>query len=798
MTVRRQFVTVWRVVFYSFCIFISISTAEEPDVLGSATTTTTSSSSLWTTSSQEKESSSSSGGSGGANRKSSLVRQQQQRQPVLQSWLQQHLPHLFGSATEPNSGRTKKSTGKPMSGASTYAQSSTTTATSSSSSSSSSTTVQRRKLLYEHAIRQHYTTTSAARTNDSPNRTTTTAQDLYARVPLGTFPPFPPSLRQAALTKIRHMFTHAYDGYYYHAWPAGELLPGSCAGTHFSLIKLPALTAIDALDSLWVLGNTTELVRAVERIRHLQTTSASSSSLWDVDENISVFETTIRVLGGLLSAHQILQRITTAAEEEKVWQHEIWDPVTNQILDGRTERRNRDGAVIDSCPAPPPPLVACEHAWPDCLAAVDGTTTMSSSTMLKTSSCDATNTTRRPATAAPYVYDGFLLDLAVDIADRMLPAFDTATGIPYGTVHLQNGVPAGETPVASLAGAGTLVLEWELLSRLTGKPIYGQVARLAARGLWMRQSSLYLVGKHIDTRNGQWVESLSGIGSNSDSFIEYLVKYCFVFLDGRGADDDFRFLWPAIYQGVHQHLRRGDWYADADYRSPSATGRAVLESLMAFYPGLQIWLGELGPAARSLNAFHLVREFLGFLPERFSYQHWRADGPKYPLRPELYESNYFMHRAVQNFAVTSPFSNRSSHSGWLWAAAWSVDKLAQLQTSCGFATLNTVSHETTGSIGGTSSEWKADDDMPSFFLSETLKYLYLTFDEDNPLHTDKDRQWMFTTEAHPIHSPNDVESPGTDGLRDDLLELERILRHRAKGRTVPKTNRNVASDKWSA
>eukprot|EP00977_Amphora_coffeiformis_P023480 scaffold13461_cov166-Amphora_coffeaeformis.AAC.2 len=375
----------------------------------------------------------------------------------------------------------------------------------------------------------------------------------------------------------------------------------------------------------------------------------------------------------------------------------------------------------------------------------------------------------------------------------MIPAFDTDTGIPYGTVNLQSGVPPGETPVASLAGAGTLVLEWELLSRLTGNPVYGQAARLAARGLWMRQTNLRLVGKHIDTRNGAWVETLSGIGSNSDSFIEYLVKYSFVFLDGKGADSDFRSLWPAMYQGVYEHMRRGDWYADTDSQVPSG-GRSVLESLMAFYPGLQVWLGELGPAARSLNAFFLVREHLGFLPERFSFNHWRADGPKYPLRPELFESSYFIHKAVERIYVSSPFCNQSSHSGWLWAASWSVDKLVQLQTSCGYASLNKVDPASTGSVGQSSSQWKAEDDMPSFFLSETLKYLYLTFDEDNPMHTDDNRQWMFTTEAHPIHLPADDSDAG---FRDDLRQLEGLLVHRINHKKAPENSGRMARDRWT-
>jgi ER degradation enhancer, mannosidase alpha-like 2 len=46
--------------------------------------------------------------------------------------------------------------------------------------------------------------------------------------------------------------------------------------------------------------------------------------------------------------------------------------------------------------------------------------------------------------------------LAVDLGERLLPAFVTPTGIPYGTVNLRYGVPVGETEIASTAGAGTL------------------------------------------------------------------------------------------------------------------------------------------------------------------------------------------------------------------------------------------------------------------------------------------------------------------------------------------------------
>lgn len=44
--------------------------------------------------------------------------------------------------------------------------------------------------------------------------------------------------------------------------------------------------------------------------------------------------------------------------------------------------------------------------------------------------------------------------------------------------------------------------------------------------------------------------------------------------------------------------------------------------------------------------------------------------------------------------------------------------------------------------------WTADRFfLHSFFLAETLKYLYLLFDNQDPISLDK---WVFNTEAHPL------------------------------------------------
>ena len=67
--------------------------------------------------------------------------------------------------------------------------------------------------------------------------------------------------------------------------------------------------------------------------------------------------------------------------------------------------------------------------------------------------------------------NGPLLALAEDVAKRLLPAFDTPTGMPYGTVNLRHGVPDGETPVTCTAGVGTFIVEFGALSRLTGNQV---------------------------------------------------------------------------------------------------------------------------------------------------------------------------------------------------------------------------------------------------------------------------------------------------------------------------------------
>ncbi len=123
-----------------------------------------------------------------------------------------------------------------------------------------------------------------------------------------------------------------------------------------------------------------------------------------------------------------------------------------------------------------------------------------------------------------------LLTLAIDLADRLLPAFDTPTGIPYARVNLKTGVEQDEVLDTCSAGAGSLMLEFGLLSRLTGDPKYEVAARRAFFAIWSRRSSLDLIGNGISVKNGEWLApAVSTIGAGIDSFYEYALKVGIIF-----------------------------------------------------------------------------------------------------------------------------------------------------------------------------------------------------------------------------------------------------------------------------
>jgi mannosidase alpha-like ER degradation enhancer 3 len=101
------------------------------------------------------------------------------------------------------------------------------------------------------------------------------------------------------------MLEHSFGSYMQHAYPLDELKPLSCAGRRWDQRERGnlddslggfSLTLIDSLDSFAVAGDLSGLRCAVSRFIH-NVGFANRSVV------VSVFETVIRVIGGLLSAH---------------------------------------------------------------------------------------------------------------------------------------------------------------------------------------------------------------------------------------------------------------------------------------------------------------------------------------------------------------------------------------------------------------------------------------------------------------------------------------------------------------
>lgn len=71
--------------------------------------------------------------------------------------------------------------------------------------------------------------------------------------------------------------------------------------------------------------------------------------------------------------------------------------------------------------------------------------------------------------------DPLLLQKAIDLADRILPAFETASGLPLPLINLaeRKGYHTTDFPgLVSIAEVGTLQLEFKYLSEITDNPIY--------------------------------------------------------------------------------------------------------------------------------------------------------------------------------------------------------------------------------------------------------------------------------------------------------------------------------------
>ncbi|XP_069593369.1 ER degradation-enhancing alpha-mannosidase-like protein 3 isoform X2 [Ranitomeya imitator] len=440
--------------------------------------------------------------------------------------------------------------------------------------------------------------------------------------------------------QVLEMFDHAYGSYMLHAYPADELMPLTCRGrirgqepsrgdVDDALGKF-SLTLIDTLDTLVVLNRTHEFEDAVRKV-------INDVNL-DNDIVVSVFETNIRVLGGLLGGHSVAIMLKEKGEQM------LW-------------------------------------------------------------------------------YNDELLHMAKELGYKLLPAFNTTSGLPYPRVNLKFGIRRPEARTGTetdtcTACAGTLILEFAALSRFTGIAIFEEHARKALDFIWeKRQRSSNLVGVTINIHTGDWVRKDSGVGAGIDSYYEYLLK-AYVLL----GDDNYLERFNTHYDAIMRYISQPPLLLDVHIHKPMLTARTWMDSLLAFFPGLQVLKGDIRPAIETHEMLYQVIKKHNFLPEAFTTD-FRVHWAQHPLRPEFAESTYFLYKATGD-----PY--------YLEVGKTIIENLNKYaRVPCGFAAVKDVR---TGSH---------EDRMDSFFLAEMFKYLYLLFSEREDLSFDIE-DYIFTTEAH--------------------------------------------------
>ncbi len=315
--------------------------------------------------------------------------------------------------------------------------------------------------------------------------------------------------------------------------------------------------------------------------------------------------------------------------------------------------------------------------------------------------------------------DKRLLELADDLGRRMLPMFDSPTGMPYEYVNLHTGAVRGTR--SNPAEIGTLLIEYGTLARLTGKQEYYDKAKRAVVELYKRRSPIGLVGSQIDVETGAWTDPTAGIMGGIDSYYEYLLKASILF-----GDQDCARMWRQSEIAIDKYLAdqqpNGLWYGQADMNTGART-HTYYGALDAFFPAVLALSGDLHRAEELQDSSYRMWNLAGIEPERLDYSAMKIVAPEYALRPEIIESTYYLYHYTHD-----------------------PKYLAMGQTYFNSLVKYCRTEDSYSALADVRSKQKADS-MESFFFAETLKYLYLLYAPESTLDFNS---VIFNTEAHPV------------------------------------------------
>lgn len=465
----------------------------------------------------------------------------------------------------------------------------------------------------------------------------------------------------AAQQQVRDVFLQSYHSYEQHAWGKDVYHPITQRGENMGPKPLGWMI-VDSLDTLLLMDCKDEFERAKEWVKN--------DLDYHFDYNVNVFETTIRMLGGLLSAFHLSE-------------------------------------------------------------------------------------------------DDVFLDRAADLANALIGAFDSPLGIPYASVNLQSGegvknhVDRGALSTAEVA---TLQLELKYLSKLTGESLYWEKSEQIMRILDANQPADGLVPIFVHPDTGKYQGRLIRLGSRGDSYYEYLLKQ---YLQTNTKEPIYWQMYRESVDGVKKHLVRKTKPNGLTFIGELELGigkdfSAKMDHLVCFYGGLLAVGATNGLTYAEASKlpfwdedkesdFQLGKELTylcykmyhnvptGLAPEIAVFNENPEENIDFIIkkldrhnlqRPETVESLFYLYRLTGDDKYREwgyeIFQNFVKHS-----------KVVGADGSISYTSLEDV----------TVVPPKKRDNMESFWLAETLKYLYLLFDDDNKIPLDK---YVFNTEAHPF------------------------------------------------
>jgi mannosyl-oligosaccharide alpha-1,2-mannosidase len=329
-----------------------------------------------------------------------------------------------------------------------------------------------------------------------------------------------------------------------------------------------------------------------------------------------------------------------------------------------------------------------------------------------------------------------LLDQAIKLADSLLIAFDSPTGFPYNDIIFPNKI-ADKSKNLILSEIGTCQLELVRLSQITKDSKYEKKAmKIIDRLDKLKKPQVGLYPVYLDPNTGDFVTQEVTFGSLGDSFYEYLIKL--YMLTGK-KDARLKRMYLESIEGFKSLTSNGKNGVTYFYRIDAVGGKQSIMDHVGLFMGGLLQYGDFVLNSNENSQLGLNITKVGFefhksstklAPETISFYESgtsTALWPKNYLRPEFIESLFYSWRFTKNKLYREK--------------AWEIFEAIETysKTPAGYATYENVNNKNI--------KTQQLDEMESFFMGETLKYLYLIFSPDSLLDFN---EFVFNTEAHPI------------------------------------------------